>query len=71
VPQGAQDALGFGRRGNALKRPTSGYGTAFRKIKALESSKATLDIFTTMNGDDDFPLCMSFFAITNGFRYLA
>ena len=30
-----------------------------------------LDIFTMMNGDNDFPLCMSFFAITEGFSYLA
>jgi hypothetical protein len=37
----------------------------------VESSKATLDIFTMMNGDNDFPLRVSFFAITKGFSYLA
>jgi hypothetical protein len=42
-----------------------------RKIKGLESSKATRDIFTMGNGDNNFPLCMSFFAITEGFSYLA
>ena len=40
-------------------------------IDDLESSKTTLDIFTMMNGDNDLPLCMSFFAITEGFSYVA
>src|ERR1019366_7288542 len=35
------------------------------------ANKVTPDILTMMNGDKDFPLCMSFFAITKGFSYLA
>src|SRR5579863_4729511 len=48
----------------------AGFGGDFMKIKGLESSNTTLRSFAMMNGDNDFPLCMSFFAITKGFGYL-
>ena len=37
----------------------------------LEKSKAALNLWTMVNGDNDFALRMSFFAITESFTYLA
>jgi hypothetical protein len=37
----------------------------------LERPKAALNLVTMVNGDNDFALRMSFFAITESFTYLA